>query len=120
MAGPRHSVHCLSLPYFVVCSAITAQAIAQTKPLSSLAIAVATFRPTYSSNAQGYYRWLVAIVGVGAIVGQEHDERVVGRVELQLKQRVSEQIFHISKAHTESVVEPDHRLMMSGGNRYPW
>ena len=30
-------------PYFAVCSAITAQAIAQTKPLSSLAIAVVIF-----------------------------------------------------------------------------
>ena len=41
-AQGMHSVQCLSI-YFVFCSAITAQAIAQTKPLSSLAIAVATF-----------------------------------------------------------------------------
>jgi hypothetical protein len=41
--------------------------------------------------------------------------RLVGDGDAALR----EEIFGISKAHTEPVVEPDGVLMISGGNRWP-
>ena len=61
---------------------------------------------------------LEGLVGTKDAVG---DQRNFSSRTSLLSPIGGEQILHVSKAHTESVVEPDRvDDDLGGGNRYPW